>query len=188
MFCWLHRTGGDRKDSMKRRLAIVLLFTSAVLAQEKNPVSTVLRESLPRQQKNLVAAAEEMPAEKYSYKPTDQQMEFGHLVVHVLQTNNFLCSKIGDVPEVKAAVPLQESDGKDKLVAGLKASFDFCTTVLSKLDDSKLGDEVELFGGRKGSRALAMFILSNSWADHYSAAAMYLRLSGLVPPTAQAKK
>ena len=173
---------------MKRRLAIVLLFTSAVLAQQKNPVSTVLQESLPRQQKNLVAAAEEMPPEKYSFKPTEQQMEFGHLVLHVLQTNNFLCSKIGDVPEVKAAVPLGESDGKDKLVAGLRASFDFCSTALSKVDDSKLADQVELFGGRKGSRAQAMFILAGSWADHYSEAAMYLRLSGLMPPTAQPKK
>ncbi|HKF25418.1 MAG TPA: hypothetical protein VKB24_05565 [Candidatus Acidoferrum sp.] len=173
---------------MKRRLAIILLFTSTVLAQQKNPVSTVLQESLPRQQKNLVAAAEEMPAEKYGFKPTEQQMEFGHLVLHVLQTNNFLCSKIGDVPEVKAAVPLTESDGKDKLVAGLKASFDFCTTALGKVDDSKLADQVDLFGGRKGSRALAMFILAGSWADHYSEAAMYLRLSGLMPPTAQPKK
>jgi hypothetical protein len=167
---------------------MVLLFTSAVLAQEKNPVSTVLKDSLPRQQKNLVAAAEEMPAQKYSYKPTEQQMEFGHLVLHVLQTNNYLCSKIGDVPEAKAAVPLKDSDGKDKLVEGLKASFDFCTTALSKVDDSKLGDEVELFGGRKGSRALAMFMLTGSWADHYSEAASYLRLSGLIPPTAQPKK
>jgi len=171
---------------MKRTLGIVLLLTSAVLAQEKNPVSTVLRESLPRQQKNLVAAAEEMPAEKYSYKPTEAQMEFGHLVLHVLQTNNYLCSKIGDVPDAKAA--LKDSDGKDKLVEGLKASFDFCTSALSKVDDSKLGDELELFGGRKGSRALAMFMLTGSWADHYSEAAMYLRLSGLIPPTAQPKK
>ena len=173
---------------MKRRLAVVLLFTSAVLAQEKNPVSTVLKEALPRQQKNLVAAAEEMPAEKYGYKPTEPQMEFGHLVLHVLQTNNSLCAKIGDVPEAKAAVPLKDSDGKDKLVEGLKASFDFCASALGKLDDSKLGDELELFGGRKGSRALAVFMLSNSWADHYSEAAMYLRLSGLLPPTAQPKK
>ena len=171
---------------MKRRLGMVLLLTSAVLAQDKNPVSTVLKESLPRQQKNLVAAAEEMPAEKYSYKPTEAQMEFGHLVLHVLQTNNYLCSKIGDVPQ--AAQSLKDSDGKDKLVEGLKASFDFCTSALSKVDDSKLGDELELFGGHNGSRALAMFMLAGSWADHYSEAAMYLRLSGLIPPTAQPKK
>jgi hypothetical protein len=92
------------------------------------------------------------------------------------------------VPEVKAPVPLKETDGKDKLVAGLKASFDFCTTALAKVDDSKLGDEVELFGGRKGPRAFALIALTNDWADHYSSAAMYLRLNGRLPPTAQPKK
>ena len=174
---------------MKRALCLALLFTAtAVLAQEKNPVTSVVKEMLPRQQKNLIAAAEEMPAEKYSFRPTASQMEFGHLVLHVIQSNNLLCSRIGDVPEVKAAVPLKESDGKDKLVAALKASFEFCSTNLAKVDDSKLGDEVELFGGRKGSRAFALFILTNGWADHYGAAAMYLRLSGLLPPTAQPQK
>jgi DinB family protein len=174
---------------MKYTICIFLLFAAtAVLAQEKNPVTSVAREILPRQQKNLVAAAEEMPADKFGYKPTEQQMTFGHLVLHIIGSNNHLCSTIGDVPEVKAPVPLKESDGKDKLVAGLKASFDFCTTALAKVDDSKLGDEVELFGGRKGPRAFALIALTNDWADHYSSAAMYLRLNGLLPPTAQPKK
>ncbi len=92
------------------------------------------------------------------------------------------------MPEVKAPVPLKESDSKEKLVTALKASFEFCTTALSKVDDSKLGDEIELFGGRKGPRAFALIALTNDWADHYSSAAMYLRLNGLLPPTAQPKK
>lgn len=174
---------------MKSTICLFLLFAAtAVLAQEKNPVTSVAREILPRQQKNLVAAAEEMPADKFSYKPTEQQMTFGHLVLHIIGSNNHLCSTIGDVPEVKAPVPLKETDGKEKLVAGLKASFDFCTTALAKVDDSKLGDEVELFGGRKGPRAFALIALTNDWADHYSSAAMYLRLNSLLPPTAQPKK
>lgn len=174
---------------MKYAICIFLLFAAtAVFAQDKNPVTSVAREILPRQQKNLVAAAEEMPADKFGYKPTEQQMTFGHLVLHIIGSNNHLCSTIGDVPEVKAPVPLKETDGKDKLVAGLKASFDFCTTALAKVDDSKLGDEVELFGGRRGPRAFALFALTNNWADHYSSAAMYLRLNGMLPPTAEQKK
>jgi hypothetical protein len=174
---------------MKHTICIFLLFAAtAVLAQEKNPVTSVAREILPRQEKNLVAAVEEMPADKFGYKPTEQQMTFGHLVLHIIGSNNHLCSTVGDVQEVKAPVPLKETDGKDKLVAGLKASFDFCTTALAKVDDSKLGDEVELFGGRKGPRAFALIALTNDWADHYSSAAMYLRLNGLLPPTAQPKK
>lgn len=167
---------------------LLLLATTAVLAQDKNPVTSAVKEILPRQQKNLVAAAEEMPADKYSFKPTEPQMTFGHLVLHVIESNNLFCSKVSDVPEVKPPAPLKESDGKDKLLAALKASFEFCTTSLAKVDDAKLGDEIELFGGRKGSRATGLIMLTNSWADHYSAAATYLRLSGLLPPTAQPKK
>jgi hypothetical protein len=174
---------------MKSTICLFLLFAAASLyAQDKNPVTSVAREILPRQQKNLVAAVEEMPADKFGYKPTEQQMPFGHLVLHIIGSNNHLCSTIGNVPEVKPEVPLKESDGKDKLVAALKASFDFCATALAKIDDSKLGDEVDLFGGRKGPRAFALIALTNDWADHYSSAAMYLRLNGLLPPTAQPKK
>lgn len=174
---------------MKRIIGLFLLCAATtVLAQDKNPVTSVARQILPRQQRNLVAAAEEMPADKFGYKPTEQQMTFGHLVLHIIESNNYLCSHIGDVPEVKPPVQLKESDGKDKLVAALQASFDFCTTALGKVDDSKLGDEVELFGGRKGSRAFALIALTNDWADHYSSAAIYLRLNGLLPPTAQPKK
>jgi uncharacterized damage-inducible protein DinB len=174
---------------MKHAICLLLLLAAtAVLAQDKSPVTSVVKEILPRQQKNLVAAVQEMPADKFGYKPTEQQMTFGHLVLHIIESNNYLCAKIADSPEVKAPVPLKESDGKEKLVAALQASFDFCTTALGKVDDSKLGDEVELFGGRKGARAFALIALTNDWADHYSSAAMYLRLNGMLPPTAQPKK
>lgn len=173
---------------MRHAICLFLSFAAtALFAQEKSPVTSVVREILPRQQKNLVAAVEEMPADKFEYKPTAQQITFGRLVVHIIESNNHLCSKIGDIPEIKPA-PLTESDGKDKLVTALKASFEFCTTALGKVDDSKLGDEVELFGGHKGPRAFALIALTNDWADHYSTAAMYLRLNGMLPPTAQPKK
>jgi uncharacterized damage-inducible protein DinB len=174
---------------VKRMLALLLLLAAtALLAQEKNPVTSVVKQILPRQQKNLIAAVEEMPADKFSYKPTEQQMTFGHLVLHIIGSNNHLCSTIGNLPEAKPPAPLKESDSKDTLVAALKSSFDFCSTALDKIDDSRLSDEVELFGGRKGPMAFALIALTNDWADHYSSAAMYLRLNGLLPPTAQPKK
>lgn len=171
----------------KTMCVVVLLASSAVFAQEKNPVTSVVKQILPRQEKNLVAAVEEMPADKFAYKPTEQQMTFGHLVLHIIGSNNHLCSTIGNLPETKPPVPLKESDSKDKLVAALKASFEFCSTALDKFDDSKLADEVELFGGHKGPMAFALIALTNDWADHYSSAAMYLRLNGMLPPTAQKK-
>jgi hypothetical protein len=168
---------------------VLLLSISAIPAlaeQVKNPVTTVLRDMLTGRQKNIIAAAEEMPADKYNYKPTADQMTFGHLITHIVEANNLLCAKTADVPEPKVA-ELKETDGKDKLVAALKSSFDFCGTALAKADDSKLGDTVEVFGDKKGPRAFAAIALASSWADHYGMEAMYLRLNGLTPPTAKKK-
>jgi len=165
-------------------LALVAFATPLFGQQNKNVVTDVIREMLPRQAKNLVGAVEEMPANKFSFKPTPPQMTFGHLVIHITESNNYLCAKAGDVAAPKAPT-LSETDGKDKLLAAMKASFDFCTTALAKIDDSKLGDTVDLYGGRQGPRAFALIALTNDWADHYSAAAQYLRLNGLLPPTAK---
>ena len=153
----------------------------------KDPVSASLRILLQRSQHNVEGAIEAMPADKFSYKPTPDQIPFAHLVVHIAESNNSLCSKAADVPAPKVE-EVKESQPKDQLLAAVKASYSFCSEALSKMDDSKLGDTVELFGGRQFPRAMAALGLASSWADHYGAAAMYLRLNGILPPSAQPKK
>ena len=91
---------------MKRTLvipALLLLAVSATAqpaqptpAPTKNPVSSALRDILPGRQKNTIAAIEAMPADKFNYKPTPDQMTFGHLVAHMIEANNTLCSKAAD--------------------------------------------------------------------------------------------
>ncbi len=148
-----------------------------------NPVTTMVKSQLTRYEKNMVGAAELMPAEKYGFKPTPEMNSFGHTVMHIAQSNYFLCSKISGqaAPDLK----LTDADGKDKLVAALKGSFEFCSTALAGVDDSKLSDPLTLFGNRQTSRAGALIILSDDWYDHYAGQAIYLRLNGILPPTAQ---
>jgi DinB superfamily len=175
---------------VKRMLAAVVFFTCATLAvaqgPAKDPIANSLRTILPRSQNNTVGAVEAMPADKFSYKPTPDQMTFGHLVVHIIEFNNSICSKAADVPAPKVE-EVKETDSKDKLVAAVKASYAFCSEALGKMDDSKLGDNIELFGGRQAPRGMAALITASGWADHYATAAMYLRLNGIVPPSAQQK-
>jgi hypothetical protein len=153
----------------------------------KDPVSASLRIMLPRSQNNILGAIQAMPADKFNYKPTPDQMTFGHLVTHIAETNFFLCSKATDVPAPKAE-EVKDTDSKDKLLAAAKTSFDFCNDVLSKMDDSKLGDSIQLFGPKQFPRAMAALFLANTCADHYGAAATDLRLNGILPPGAQPKK
>ena len=108
---------------MKRSCGIflVVIFLGIFsFGQTKNPVTSVVREILPRQHKNIVAAVETMPADKFSYKPTPEQMTFAHLVLHIIDSNNYLCAKASDTPAPKTE-ELKESDSKEKLVAALKA-------------------------------------------------------------------
>jgi hypothetical protein len=155
-----------------------------VQLQAQNPVADALRAATGRAARNLGAAAETMPAEKFGFKPTDAQMTFGELVLHVAGTNARLCSWISGTPAPDLP-PLAPTDPKDTLVARLGATFSYCTSALTALDDSKLADSVPFFGGRKVTRATAILALAADWADHYSQAAGYLRLNGLLPPTAR---
>lgn len=175
---------------MTLALLPVLLADGASKAQEgsapvANPVSSTVKAQMTRYAKNMVAAADLMPADKFSFKPTPEMNTFGHLTMHIAQSNNFLCSKISGTaaPDVK----LTDTDAKDKLVAALKASFEYCATALTNVDDSKLGDPMTLFGNRPATRAAALIALSDDWYDHYGTQAVYLRLNGILPPTAQPK-
>lgn len=195
-------------DIMKRMLVFLALFASTILLlgqdkteqnkteptktpqnkaePNKNPVTSVVKEIFTRQQKNLLAAVEEMPADKFGYSPTPAQQTFGHLVLHMAMSNIELCSKAASMPPPPMR-PAPETD-KDRLQAALTKSFLYCEAALNKVDDSKLGDSIELYGGKQTTVAFALMALTSDWADHYSAAAMYLRLNGLLPPTAQPKK
>jgi uncharacterized damage-inducible protein DinB len=175
---------------MKKALCFALvLLATAVMAQEaksssnSNPVSDSVRGMISRQAQNLTAAAEEMPADKYGYKPTEQQMTFGTLVTHIIGSNNFLCAKLTN--QAAPSDKPNDKDPKDKLVAQLKSSFDYCETALKGVQDSQLGEPVTLWGGRQADKAGALIGLTNDWADHYGMAAMYLRLNGMLPPTAK---
>jgi hypothetical protein len=84
--------------------------------------------------------------------------------------------------------PAKDTDPKDTLVAALKSSFAFCAQSLAKLDDSNLGEQVPFFGGRLASRGAVVLTLAQDYGDHYSMASVYLRLNGLLPPTARRRK
>jgi uncharacterized damage-inducible protein DinB len=175
---------------MKRivTLAALLLVAASTPAQTpapiKDPVSSALRDILPGRQKNTVAAIEAMPAEKFAFKPSADQMTFGHLVAHMVNANYLLCSKAAGAPAPKVQ-EVKETDSKDNLVAMLKSSFEYCSTTLQSMDDSKLGETTEGFGGKQVTHAWFCLVLASNWADHYAEAAMYLRANGLTPPTAK---
>ena len=176
---------------MKLLFALTLIGVAAspaLLAQAPvNPVVTSAREIFDRQQKFILAAAEEMPADKYTFKPTATQWTYGKTIAHIVEGNSHVCAMLGDISP--SSIPaVKETDSKEALGTALKASFDYCAKTLDTLQDAKLGDSITFFGGRKTVRARALLELTIDVVDHYSQMAGYLRLNNLVPPSAAPRK
>lgn len=158
---------------------------AAAAPASTSPLADALRNMEQRYARNLTAAAEAMPAEKYSYRPTAAQMSFAQIQVHLInEGNDLLCSKVAGVA-APTRTPIDSTATKDALVARLRETFQFCQEAFAKLDDSKLGEPIQLFGPNPFTRAASILITVGDWADHYSQESNYLRLNGVLPPTAR---
>ena len=163
--------------------ALAGLLPRLVVAQA-NPVADAFRADARDEAKKLIASAETMPADKYSFKPTPAQMSFGEIVAHLAGGNDYFCGTLSGT-KAPERTKVDPTAGKETLVARLKETFQFCDEALAKLDDSKLTEQLPFFGGKMVSRASMILITTADWADHYSQSAIYLRLNGHLPPTAK---
>ena len=158
-----------------------------------NPILTAFRGRILPLHRNLAQAFDSIPADKFSYKPTPAQLSIGYVAQHVTNDNYFFCNAFGDMKGTRADEDTSTPDSvkatwpKDKLVAKLKESFTFCETALGQLDDAKLADQMAVTAGgqtRQVTRAARVLGHAMDLADHYSQIANYMRLNGLLPPTA----
>src|SRR5215471_10710356 len=176
---------------MIRRHSIAVLALSlipALVLAQQSPVAEEFRARARLSAKNLMDAANAMPADKYSYKPTPPQLSFADIVVHVAQANDFLCGAIGGV-KAPTRAEIGVTDSKDALVARLRETFQFCDQVLATLDDSKLTEQLPMTswtmtrtmsGGATLPRIAVQFTTVENWAGHLARMANYLRLNNIL--------
>ena len=182
-------------------LALPLAFPVGLAAQQPatpgtppaNPITAVFRQRILAQHRNIAQAFDSIPADKFGYKPTPAQQTIGYIAQHLANDNTFFCGNFGTAKHTRAAADTTTADSlkakwpKDSLVTKLKASFAFCETAFAQLDDAKLGDQVTMtFGGQSRTVTRAGMVLGHviDMADHYSQLANYMRLNGILPPTA----
>jgi hypothetical protein len=164
---------------------VLAAASASALAQEaSNPVVASANEIFQRQSGYMVTAAEQMPADKYGSHPTTDQWTYGKIVSHVIQANFGVCGMLsGDGPGTGPAVT--DTTPKDQLIPILKQSFETCQKALDGLRDSSLGGTITYFRGAKKPRARALVELVADLEDHYSQMAGYLRMNGMLPPSAK---
>ena len=126
----------------------------------------------------LVAAFDSIPASRYDFRPTPVQQSIGYIAQHLETANYGLCERLGDRKHPRTARDsvadtIKARWPKDTLVARLEASLAFCDDALGRIP-------------RLDSPALASTLLAfeTDLAEHYSQLSVYMRLLGMVPPSA----
>ena len=168
--------------------ALVAIAPLSLLGQDKpqmpaNPITQSERGLYTIISGSVIKAAEKMPEENYSFKPTPEVRSFGQLVGHVADANNMFCSQAaGEANPMKNIEKTKTS--KADLVAALKDAVAYCNKAYDSMTDAKGSEMMKLFSYHLAK--LTVLSLNTAHTDeHYGNMVTYFRLKGIVPPTSE---
>lgn len=126
----------------------------------------------------LVDAFDSIPAARYDYRPTPSQQTIGYIAQHLEDANYSLCERFGELKHPRTSKDLLADTvkarwPKDTLVARLRTSLRFCDTALARVGQLQ-----------SAARARTLLAFETDLAEHYSQISTYMRLLGMVPPSA----
>ncbi len=164
-------------------LAIVAFLTLAGAAQPQtktNPLSSDIRQSYESVKKNLSLAAEKVPEEDFSFKPTPEMRSMAEVFGHAASAQMRVCSAVTG----GQSATLPKMDGKANIVAALKQSFAECDKAFDSLTDSNATEMIKMQRGER-TRLGALAGIANHDTEQYAALSVYMRLKGIVPPSSE---
>jgi len=129
--------------------------------------------------------ANEMPEDKFTFKSTPAQRDYGEQITHIAQANLGILRAVGGntpAPTIDTKVT-----GKAATIKAMDASFDYGTALLKEQTDQTILQPVQnppRFLGPSTRARIFTFLIGHTW-DIYGQMAVYLRLNGLVPPASQ---
>ena len=147
-------------------------------------------------EKNVVEAAEAMPADKFDFTPASLNIPnsaykdvrtFGQLVKHTAAANYFFWSRVtGEkMPEnIKGTNGPDELKTKAEIMQFLKDSFAVGHRAAKMITPENALDQVPSFRGTQPRLLVASGAVIHD-ADEYGQMVEYLRMNGIVPPASR---
>lgn len=168
---------------MNKVFAILLVFLSTtMMAQQDNPKDAFLVK-WQNSKDYLIGIAEAMPEDKYSYKPTERQMDFGNQLLHIRGNMLWLGNTyFTDTEFDRRSLTVNLPEGKEAIIDALKESFDAVYAFAKAYPEEKLSEEVSFFSGPK-SRFQILNLLQDHVTHHRGQLVVYLNLNDVEPPS-----
>ena len=152
----------------------------------------ILFESVKKQ---IVSAAEAMPAVKYSFAPTEGEFKgvrsFGQQVKHLAATNHILAAaSLGEEPPADAGDEMgpETVRTKDEILKYLNESFAHLAKAIDAVGEDERrakGSPISPMSTKQKTRmSLTVESLIHAF-NHYGQMVEYLRMNGVVPPASR---
>jgi uncharacterized damage-inducible protein DinB len=169
-----------------KTICLLAAFAALPLSAQSNPLSTSSKGLYTNIKNTVIRAAEKMPAENYSFQPTDTVRTFGQLVGHIADAQYLFCSVV--LGEKNPAPGIEKGkSAKDDLVKALKDGFAYCDKAYDGMTDQHAADMVKMFG-QDMTKLNVLYINSSHNNEHYGNIVTYMRIKGLVPPSSEPRR
>src|SRR6202008_866706 len=164
----------------------------ALLGQEKsqapaappaNPITASEKGLYSFVSNAVIGAAEKMPEQNYSFKPTPDVRSFGQLVGHVADAQYGFCSRATGEPNPMKDIEKTKTSKAD-LVAALKDAVAYCDKAYAGMTDAQGSPTVKFMN--YDTAKLTMLSINTAHTDeHYGNMVTYLRIKGITPPSSE---
>jgi len=164
---------------MYRLMTVVSLAAALVLpvlAQEAG-VPGALVDHWKTSKKYMLALAEQMPAEDYSFKPNPAEMSFGEQLAHIAGANSYFFATLSGQ---KDPIAKPTKFDKDSVIKILNESYDFCIAALSNLQHERLMETFDSPDGKMTGFEL-LLLATDHTAHHRGQVIVYLRAKNIKP-------
>jgi len=172
--------------------AALMAIPSALLGQEKSQAQAAPpADPITASEKGLysfvsnavLGAAQKMPEENYSFKPTPEVRSFGQLVGHVADASFMFCSQAAGETNPSKDIEKTKTSKAD-LVSALKDAVAYCNKSFDEMTDAK-GSQMTKFRSFDMAKLTLLSLNTAHTDEHYGNMVTYLRIKGIVPPTSE---
>ena len=167
---------------MQKKLGyiIILLSVYSMYAQQIT-VKEAFLEKWSNSKAYLMALADSMPEDKFSFKPTEGSMDFKSQLLHVrgnmlwLSTTHFSDEEF-DMIKLRA----ESFDTKQDILRALETAFDLVYQRVKMMKEEEFVKTVDFFAGPK-SKLQILNLLHDHVTHHRGQLVVYLNLNGIKP-------
>ena len=178
---------------LPKTLATLIAATTLTLATTLLPAPTLAQDAASFRQtwlgefeasaSKLVALAEAMPAESFSWQPMEGVATVAAAYMHIAAYNYLLPRNIGIAPPTGVDYPNFERavTEKDQVLEVLKTSLDHVRQAVGGMSDADLSAPANLYGREMAAWGV-LFRLVAHMNEHLGQQIAYARMNRVVPP------